>query len=107
MCARKHAKSSVRLAAVVQMNPNRKHSFQNRGRWLYMPNAGLPAPGTVSGNIQPRLNANRQVLMPGDEPVGAGRLVEQYGPDGYRAILEGFLDEGTDLGRGCEVVDDW
>jgi hypothetical protein len=88
-----HAQRAVSLVSVIQVQAHSQHVFQHRNRRLHVSNAGLDGPRTVSLNVNPLANSNREVLVPCDLPVCIPVFIEIDAPDNTSAISKKRFDE--------------
>jgi hypothetical protein len=70
---------TVVRTAVVEVHPDGDHALQYADRRLHVGDAGFGAPGGIALDIAASTDCDREILMPGDFPVGGRRLVEQEG----------------------------
>ena len=77
--ARHYFRRAVGCSAVVEANADGAHIFQHGHRGLHRHTLRLASPGAKTGRISPLLHIYHQVLVPGNQPIGAGRLVEING----------------------------
>jgi hypothetical protein len=96
MCAGQNLERAVVLAAIIKMDPNGKHSFQNFNGWLNVQNAFLDGPGTEAGEVDSLFNGNHLVLVRGHRPISFGCLIEKHRPDRVRLFSRMLLDNPTD-----------
>jgi len=78
----KYLKGAVRGVRRIQMDSNGQHLLQDPGRRLNMGNSVFPAPGTESREFNVLADRNRDVLVPGDQPVRLGGFVKIQSADG-------------------------
>ena len=91
-----HADRAVVLTAVVKMNANSQHAFQNRDGRLHMNHTFFNRPRPETGDIESGFDGNRQVLMPGHLPICGRGLIEEDGAGGERIAAKHALHQGAD-----------
>jgi hypothetical protein len=96
---RQHAKSSVYFATRIQMDANRQHRFQNRGRRLNVRHTALHRPRTVAVNIHPPAHRDRQILMPRYQPVGRRSRQAVNRGNGFEQIADREQTSASSLRR--------
>ena len=84
MRARQDTQGTVAFVGIVEMKTNREHLLQQIDGRLNVGNTVLAAPRAEAGRLNASAKSQRQILMPGHQPVGFRRLVEVDGADGQR-----------------------
>src|SRR5688572_32842266 len=87
------------------MDADRKHVLENRLRRLNMHDAGFGGPGAESRNVDALADGDGKVLVPGNFPVGVGRLVEEQAANSERGGAEDRAGKVVDGGRVGEFTD--
>ena len=87
---------------VVKVSAQCDHAGEHLEWWSNVVHSALHGPGTEPFNIDPFLDANRPILVPGQGPIAARGLVEQDGPDGTAACSECGGGDGTERTTGRE-----
>ena len=98
-----HTQSSVALISVVQMESNSEHSLEKFSRWLDVRNAVFCAPRAKSGHLGKSSKRQRQILVPRNQPIYFGRLVEVDSPNWKRLGLEMRANEIQKQRRTCQL----
>src|ERR1700722_17109890 len=81
------------------MEPNRQHSGQQCRGCMDVRNPSLARPGPESGDFPSLPYGDRQVLMPGEIPVGGQGLVEEDSTYGECSRAENCLGDVHQLAR--------
>jgi hypothetical protein len=93
MRARRCHQRSARRPTGIEMKSNRQHSLENRGWRTNVRNAGPDRPRPETGDLRAPSHGDREILMPGDVPVGLGRLVEQDRPHRERGVRQACMHD--------------
>lgn len=86
--SRDHAQWPVALRRIVEMHAQGDHPRQRGRRCVRVRHPLLLGPGTPARGGDASLDRQRGVLVPGHQPVGVGRLVEQGGAKWMRLTTE-------------------
>src|SRR5438045_2454802 len=81
MSAWQHSQSAIGLVAIVEVQANRQHQFEEFDGRLNMGHSLFDAPWAETGNMNLGVARQRQVLMPRHQPIGIRGLVKINGSD--------------------------
>jgi hypothetical protein len=103
--AGEEADGAVVAEAVVEVEAEGEHGFEDVARGLDVGDAFFEGPGSVAGKVVAGVDGDGEILVPGDFPVGAGEFVEKDAADGEGMRAEVRGDEGEGFVGDREVVD--
>src|SRR5438552_3180924 len=104
MRARQDAQSTVGLIGVVEVEPHAEHLLEKCNGRLDVRNAVLCAPRTETGYLGSGANRQRQILVPRNQPIRVGRLVEVKGANWKRLRRKIQTNEVQGPSRTSEFV---
>jgi len=84
MRAGQHAQCAVQFVGVVEMDPDGEHLLEKFDRGLDVGHAVLDAPWAKAGDFDAGAKRQRQVLVPRNQPIRAGRSIKLNGADRKR-----------------------
>src|SRR5690606_37425396 len=74
--------------AVIEVKAQRDHPCQQSGGRLHVGNAVLHRPWAEASHVASLLHGDGEILMPGDFPICAGRLIEEQRANDERRAAE-------------------
>jgi hypothetical protein len=77
------------------------------GRCVGVRDSGLDGPRPPAGNVTPVAQRERRVLVPDNQPVASGRLVEQRGAKRYRLGANKTCRDRHESGVARKLLDEW
>ena len=83
-----HANRAVVDGTRIEVEANRQHVLEDRGRRLDVRHASLLGPWTVARGLDPALRGYGEVLVPNDLPVRVGSFVEEEDADREARVAE-------------------
>lgn len=89
------------LGAIVEVETQSDDALEHRKGRLRVPEPFLLSPVGKTGERVLSVDGDRQILMPGDEPVGFFRLIEE-GPLGRSALCCATAIPGRSEQQGSE-----
>jgi len=98
MGAGEDAQGSVLGGAVIEMESEGEHLIEQRGGWLNVDDAFFDRPAGEARDFSSFLDADAEVLMPGDAPVGVLVFVEKEAANGEGGGPEELEEEGSGAG---------
>ena len=107
MGAWKHTQGSVENGRIVEMNAQRDHALQGRGRRMCIEDSALDGPRSPARHILAFAQWERGVLMPDDQPVRLRRLVEQGGTEGPGRLSQRRIGDLEQSRQARERSDVW
>jgi hypothetical protein len=87
------------------MQPNGEHLPEQFNGRLNVRHTIFYAPRSEAGHLYPRMDSERQILVPRSKPVRAGCFIEVSGPEDTRLIGQVRPDEGDKSRRGSQFRD--
>lgn len=98
MRAWQHPHRAVVRPAIIEVEPDGKHVFQDADRRLDVNHPSFLAPGRETRNVAPLPDSDSEILVPRHLPVGVGILVEEDAADGEGVGTENRYDK---VGEDC------
>ena len=72
MRTRQYFQRAIGFIGRIEVQPDREHPGEQFHRWLHMGDAFFQRPRTEAQYVDLLLQSDREILMPGHQPVGLG-----------------------------------